>query len=731
MSNFGGKMIKNPKKRKIKPNQSVRFENHVGRGPEAQRGWVKKEYRNSLLDSVVSQPIVIQNVIPEIDAGRYAIKREVGDTLEVWADIFTDGHTHLKAALIYREYDSDVWEEENMELVNPGLARWKGEVELGKNTRYIYTIESWIDEFGTWHSGTTKKREAGQDISVELIEGRDMLLDAIKRLGLNKEKSRDEEQRKEDYDLFANTVKAFEKTENKQEKASLILSGAVLEAMERWPAKDAIIRYDKELEVFVDRKEARFAAWYEISPRSQGERSDKHGTFKDCEKRLPDIAAMGFDVVYMLPVHPIGEVNRKGKNNTLDVKEGDPGSPYAIGSKKGGHKSVHEELGTLEDFRHFVGECKKHNMEVAIDFAIQCAPDHPWVTEHPEWFRFRPDGTIKYAENPPKKYQDIVNVEFYGKHQKQLWNELLDVVLFWVKQGVKIFRVDNPHTKPIPFWEWLIREVKDKHPDVLFLAEAFTRPPMMKMLAKVGFCQSYTYFTWRNDKQSLTDYLVELTHKGDRETISAAYSLEDAEYMRPNFFPSTPDILPWYLQQGGRAPFIVRFLLASTLSGSYGIYNGFELCESEALQGKEEYKDSDKYEVKVRDWNKEGNIKEFIGKVNGIRRENPALQELDNLKFSYASDENVIFYSKMTKDKENMIFIVVNMDAKEAHGSQIVFPLNEMNIPDGGRYKVEELLSGDCWEWQGAVQNVHLYPAGLQAQIFRVTPIDRLDSPWR
>lgn len=418
---------------------------------------------------------------------------------------------------------------------------------------------------------------------------------------------------------------------------------------------------------------------------------------------------MGFDVVYLAPIHPIGRTRRKGPNNTPEARPGDPGSPYAIGSEEGGHKAVHPELGTLEAFRRFVQRCGELGMEVAMDFAIQCSPDHPYLKEHPEWFTYRPDGSIRHAENPPKKYEDIVNVNFYGTHQDELWREWRDVLLFWIAQGVRIFRVDNPHTKPLAFWEWLIRDIQDRYPDVIFLSEAFTRPKLLKALAKVGFTQSYTYFTWRNFKQELIDYLTELTQT------------EVKEYLRPNFFTNTPDILPLFLQTGGRPAFQIRLVLAATLSSIYGIYNGFELCENRAIPGTEEYLDSEKYQYKVWDWDRPGNIKDYIARVNLIRRDNPALHEFENLRFYPADDENVIFYGKSTLDGSNTVFIAVNLDPFDPHQAVVEIPLEELGIPEGRTYQVEELLTGRKHLWRGSRQKVRLDPEANPAVIYRIS----------
>ncbi len=655
-----------------------------------------------LAAGVQSRVIVIQNVSPELDGGRYAVKREAGDTLTVEADIFRDGHGKLSAVVLYKRKDEADWREAPLTLANPGLDRWSGEVELTENAPYLYTVEAWDDEFESWRDGAGKKLDAGQDIPLELTEGRELVAQAAARAG------------GPDAKALEKTLKDLDGARDDR-RAEIMMSDAVRDLMARWPDRSRAVRYDRTLEVFVDRVAARFAAWYEMFHRSQGTVEGQWGTFDDCRRRLPEIKALGFDVIYFIPIHPIGRTHRKGPDNTLVAGPDDPGSPYAIGAEEGGHTAIHPELGTLEDFRRFVAACHEHGMEVALDFAIQCSPDHPWIKEHPEWFRFRPDGTIKYAENPPKKYQDIVNVEFYGDHQDALWQELLSVVLFWVENGVKIFRVDNPHTKPVPFWEWLIREVRRDHPDVIFLAEAFTRPPMLKMLAKVGFSQSYTYFTWRDFKGELTDYLTELTQSADKE------------FLRPNFFANTPDILPGYLQKGGRTAFMVRFVLAATLSSVYGIYNGFELCENEAVPGTEEYLHSEKYQFKVWNWRRRGHIKDLIAKVNRIRRENPALQELDNLRFYEADDDNVLFYGKMSADRRNMVFVAVNLDPFDAHEATLTFPLEDMAMEDTESFAVEDLLTGKKHLWTGPDHAVRLDPKRNPAVLFRVVPWHHVD----
>jgi len=649
-----------------------------------------------------SAPIVIQNVSPELDGGRYPVKREVGDELEVWADVFTDGHVKVAAVLRLREAGAEDWSETPMQLVNPGLDRWVGRARLTRNGRAAYTVEAWVDAFETWRDELAKKREAGQDVSLELIEGRAIVEAARDRAAGADRAALDER------------LAAFDAAPDGAGRAERMMADDLRALMAGWPERDSAVAY-RTLEVVVDRVQARFAAWYEMFPRSQGTEPGRGATFADCERRLPEIRDLGFDVVYFVPIHPIGRMHRKGPNNTLAAGPHDPGSPYAIGSDEGGHDAVHPELGTLDDFRRFVGRCREMGMEVALDFAIQCAPDHPWVREHPEWFNFRPDGTIKYAENPPKKYQDIVNVDFHCADQDALWTALRDVVEFWVGQGVRIFRVDNPHTKPVPFWEWMIKDIQGHHPDVLFLAEAFTRPPMLKMLAKAGFSQSYTYFTWRHTKRELSEYLNELTQS------------EVREYLRPNFFPNTPDILPFFLQTGGRPAFMIRFVLAATLSSVYGIYNGFELCENDAVPGREEYNNSEKYDYKVWDWDRPGHIKDYIRRINWIRRDNPALHELENLRFHAASHDDVLFYGKMTADRRNMVFIAVNLNPFDVREADVEFPLGDMGLGGDGSFEVEDLLSGERHLWRGAWQHLRLDPHHNPAAIFRVRPCEHVD----
>jgi starch synthase (maltosyl-transferring) len=637
--------------------------------------------------------IVIEEIYPELDGGRYPVKRTVGDTLAVWADIFRDGHDIIAAAVKYRTEAAAEWRETPMRFYDND--RWVGYVPLTENTRYRYVIEAWTDAFASWRADTAKKREARQEIAVDLLEGHALVAEAAQRAdGVDRR-------------FFERTLGDLD-AGDEVERADILLSQRLAAAMARWSLRADATRYRHELEVTVDPPLARFAAWYEMFPRSQGSIPGRSATFDDCIARLPEIGAMGFDVVYLPPIHPIGRVNRKGRNNSLDAGPDDPGSPYAIGAAEGGHSAVHPDLGGIDGFRRFVAAARARGLAVALDFAVQAAPDHPWAREHPEWFVFRPDGTIKYAENPPKKYQDIVNVDFYNPDREGLWRELRDVVLYWISEGVMIFRVDNPHTKPVPFWEWLIRDVQHRHPETIFLAEAFTRPKMMRALAKAGFTQSYTYFTWRNTKAELTDYLVELTTGPAKE------------YFRPNFFTNTPDILPPFLQQGGRAAFLIRLVLAATLSSLYGIYNGFELCESTAIPGTEEYLHSEKYEYKVWDWDRPGHIKDDITRLNRIRRDNPALQYLQNLRFCPARDDHVLCYVKATGDRSSIVLVAVNLDPFQAHEATVELPLAEMSIGPDETFTAIELFTDTGHRWRGPSQRLRLDPHSRPAAIFRI-----------
>jgi starch synthase (maltosyl-transferring) len=640
-----------------------------------------------------SRSIVIENVEPELNCGRYAIKREVGDTLEVSADIFKEGHDAIAASIRYRAEDETEWREEPMAFVEND--RWTGTCRLERNLRYHYTVVAWTDLFGSWVSDLRKKFGAAQDVSGELLEGAKIVRGAVGR-------AHGEDRARMELLLHEMTT-----DDAQAARVAVATDPALLHLVARYPDRSDLTQYDHVLPVQVDRVRARYASWYELFPRSMSDDPRRHGTFDDVIRKLPYVRDMGFDVLYFPPIHPIGRSHRKGKNNTLTPEPDDPGVPYAIGSEEGGHKAVHPELGTLEDFRRLVDAAREHGLEIALDFAIQVSPDHPYVKEHPNWFYIRPDGTIKYAENPPKKYQDIYPLNFYGEGWEEQWEEWKSVILFWVEQGVKTFRVDNPHTKPVQFWEWMIREVQKEHPEVLFLSEAFTRPKMMRALAKAGFSQSYTYFTWRNFKGELQEYFTELTQGPMRE------------YYRGNLFPNTPDINPEFLQQGGRPAFMIRAVLATTLSSVYGIYSGFELCEGTPLApGKEEYLDSEKYEIKAWDWDRPGNIRPLITRLNELRRQNPALQEYDNLRFHLCDSEQVLFYEKVSPDGSNVIFVAVNLDPYQAHDVTLFFPLLTIGVGEHEPWEAEELLIGGRHLWQGSHQRVRLDPEA-PARIWR------------
>jgi starch synthase (maltosyl-transferring) len=629
----------------------------------------------------------IEAVWPEIDGGRWPIKRVVGDTVEVSADVFKEGHDLIRVQLAYRrECDRD-WQRAPMRPTEND--RWVGAFTVAENTRYRYTIEAYTDVFGSWRADLAKRVVAGQDVGSELLEGRGLVEAAAARAG------------RADRAALERRLRAWDR--------ATALDDELAELMARYPDCGDLTRYRLELGLVVDRPAAGCAAWYEIFPRSQGTDPRHSATFREAEARLPAIADMGFDVLYMTPIHPIGKTNRKGPNNTLVAGPNDPGSPYAIGSEAGGHTAIAPELGTLADFEHFRARARELGLELALDFAIQVSPDHPWVREHPEWFFHRPDGTIKYAENPPKKYEDIYPLNFRTRHWKELWAALRDVVLFWVDHGVRIFRVDNPHTKPLAFWEWLIDDVQRRHPDVIFLSEAFTRPKVMKALAKAGFTQSYTYFTWRNTKQELTDYLSELAHTPMRE------------YYRPNFFANTPDILSHILQVGGRPAFRQRLVLAATLSPVYGIYNGFELCENTPREPDSEYYlDSEMYQLKVWDWDRPGNIIGDVKRINQIRRENPALHRLENLRFFWTDNDQLLGYLKATPDLRNILLVVVNLDPFNTQSGWVEVPAHEWGVAWDTPYLVHDLLSGERYTWHGDRNWVRLDPRVQPAHILRV-----------
>jgi starch synthase (maltosyl-transferring) len=639
--------------------------------------------------------VTIENVRPQIDCGRFSIKRVVGERVIVEADVLADGHDHVACQLLYWEKDAAV---QSAPMVPIGNDRWRGEFPVLNVGRYEYALEGWIDRFSTWRSDLIKRIDAGQNVHVELLIGAHIIEEAAARAT------------GEDADLLRRSARRLREKKDKASRENAALDADLLSAMQRYPERHLVTQFQKRLGVVVDRQKARFSTWYELFPRSCSTEPGRHGTLLDCAATLPYVASMGFDVVYLPPIHPIGNTFRKGKNNTTSAQPDDVGSPWAIGSHEGGHTSIHRQLGTLEDFQQFIAAANSHGLEVALDIAFQCTPDHPYVKDHREWFRTRPDGTIQYAENPPKLYQDIFPLDFESAEWRALWLELRDVILFWVKQGVNIFRVDNPHTKPFAFWEWLIREIKEQHPEVLFLAEAFTRPHVMYRLAKVGFSQSYTYFSWRNTKQELTDYFNELTHTDLRE------------YFRPNLWPNTPDILPEFLQAGGRPAFMIRFILAATLGANCGIYGpAFELCENAPYQpGSEEYLNSEKYELKHRDLDAAWSLKDFIGRINRIRKNNPALQSNQNLRFHNVDNPSVICYSKATADLSNVIVVIVNLDSFHAQAGSVDLDLPSLGLEPAHAFQVHDLLGEGRYLWQGARNYVELLPESLPAHIFHV-----------
>ncbi len=638
--------------------------------------------------------VVIEAVSPEIDCGAFGVKRVVGEKVSVKADIFCDGHDAVAARLVYLGPEEGDWSEVPMRHTMND--RWIGEFVVTQVGLYRYSIEGWVDHFQTWQRDLRKKHGAGQDISVELLIGIGLLEEAAERA------------RDADKNTLEGSIAHLKGLKDPDNAVTFACSEMLTVIAQRYPDDGRVSRYRKDLRVIVDRERAAYSAWYEMFPRSCPG-AEGHATLRECEAIIPAVARMGFNVMYLPPVHPIGSTNRKGRNNAPMAEPDDVGSPWAIGSHIGGHMALHPELGKMEDFDRLVARAAESGMEVALDIAFQCSPDHPYVAGHPEWFRLRPDGTVQYAENPPKKYEDIFPLNFETSHWRELWEELRGVVAFWISRGVKIFRVDNPHTKPFGFWEWLIGEIKKDHPEVIFLSEAFTRPKVMYRLAKAGFTQSYTYFTWRNTKREITDYLLELT------------TTEVREYFRPNFWPNTPDILPEHLQFGGRPAFMARLVLAATLSSSYGIYGPpFELCVDEGLPGREEYLNAEKYEVKRWDWDKPGNLREFITRVNRIRDSNPALQRTCNLRFHEVDNDHLLFFSKTTQDLGNVILVVVNLDPFHRQSGWLDVPIDELGIDPAQPYLVHELLSDDKYIWQTERNRVELDPQVLPAFIFHV-----------
>ncbi|AKM33125.3 hypothetical protein AB870_22560 [Pandoraea faecigallinarum] len=656
--------------------------------PRAKLGTANEQDRRAVRDAAAESRVVIEAVEPSLEGGRFAARAVVGESVTVCADVFTDGHAQPSAVLRWRALDTTTWRE--IPMTPLGNDRWHAEFRPTRLGRHEYQIEAWQDPYVNWCREVAKKLDAGQSVALDIQEG----IACLRQIAEAAPSAR----ARKPLDAIATQAQLQAQADDPTLAYPALSAPATLDAVAAARYRPFVIR-SGALPIDVEPPEAAFASWYELFPRSQSGDASRHGTFDDVIRRLPAIADMGFDVLYMPPIHPIGQTHRKGKNNRLEAQPGDPGSPYAIGDASGGHDAIHPALGTLDDFRRLRLAASAHGLRIALDFAVQCSPDHPWLREHPGWFDWRADGSLRYAENPPKKYEDIVNVDFYARDAVPgLWLALRDVVLFWVSEGIDLFRVDNPHTKPLPFWEWLIGSVRAAHPRTVFLAEAFTRPKLMYRLAKIGFSQSYTYFTWRETKAELTEYLTELQQPG----VAACF--------RPHFFVNTPDINPYHLQHGGRPVHLARAALATTLSGLWGMYSGFELCEATPLPGREEYLDAEKYEIRAWDWARPGNIVREITVLNRIRKRHPALQTHRGVTFLGADNPHVLYFEKATPTRSDVVLVAVNLDARQSHDATIELPLWRWQLPDAAALAVENLLDGAHFVWHGKHQRVHLPP---------------------
>lgn len=631
--------------------------------------------------------VIIENVQPQVEGGLYPAKRTINERIDVSANIFADGHDHIRAQVRYRAEQDTLWTTEVLQ--HKGNDEWATSFYPKVQGKYLIQIVAWIDHFETWYDGFQKKTQAKLDVHVELLEGATFL----KRLSSGK-------------DELEKLAISLQNTKDYTRNIETVLSDSFGELVKRYSLIENETISDKTYIIEVEHHKALFSTWYELFPRSAS-LDGKHGTFADVVKLLPRIASMGFDVLYMPPIHPIGKVNRKGKNNNARSEKGEPGSPWAIGSEEGGHKAIHPDLGTLQSYKNLIQEAKSHGIDIGFDLAFQCAPDHPYVTEHPEWFKQRPDGTIQYAENPPKKYQDIYPFYFECEQWEELWQELKSVILFWIEQGVRIFRVDNPHTKPIQFWQWCIGEVNKEHKDVIFLAEAFTRPKIMASLAKVGFTQSYTYFTWRVTKNELIDYMTELVNSPSRN------------YFRPNFWPTTPDILPYHLHNQGENAFIIRLALAATLASNYGIYGAaFELLDNTSWNGREEFNDSEKYEIKQYPWKRTNRMTDIITLLNGARKENPALQNTWNIQFLTVENPNLLAYIKATDDLSNIVLVVVNLDPNSRQSGYVQLPKERLKMESSFNVKLHEVIMNELYTWTQEWNYVELDPFKMPFHLF-------------
>ena len=638
--------------------------------------------------------IVIENIHPVVNCGEYSVKRVIDEIVQVNADIFGDGHDIIQASIFFKHAGQRAWSETRMQPRENDS--WAGHFKVELQGDYQFYLQGWEDHALNWYHGIIKKIEDGQQVKSELLDGAEILKPILKKCT------------KSEAELVKKGISSFQEENQYEDAVNLCLDSRLHDIFVKYPQK--AVPYDSQkFPVYVDRKKARFSTWYEFFPRSASMEKDQHGSFRDCENILPRIAEMGFDVLYFPPVHPIGEVNRKGKNNATQAGPDDVGSPWGIGSKKGGHKDLHPQLGKLKEFKSLVKKARELGIEVAMDFALQAAPDHPYVKEHPKWFKWRPDGSIQYAENPPKKYQDILPIYFESEEWKKMWQEFLEIVLYWIEEaGINIFRVDNPHTKPFYFWGWLIAEVKKKHPDTLFLSEAFTRPKIMEQLAKQGFSQSYTYFTWRTNKHELTEYVEQLT------------KTELKEYFRPNFWPNTPDINPFHLQGANEAMHMIRYFLAATLSSNTGIYGPvFEFMVSDAVPGKEEYHDSEKYQIRHWDWQAENKLMRIITRINQARKENTSLQQTNNIQFCEIHDEGMMAYYKFDENRENETLMVVSLDPHNMKQASVRVPRHELGLDFGQSIRVEDMITGNSYTWDQEWCYVELHP-GIPFHLFRI-----------
>lgn len=637
--------------------------------------------------------VVIDHVSPEINCGEFFIKRVVNEIVNVNAHVLADGHDVISASVLYKHEKERKWHETRMHL--SGNDEWHASFIVEKQGFYTYKVEGWVDHALNWQHGIERKIEDKQKVTSELLEGIDYLKAILDKVT------------ESDKAYLETCIAAF----SDESQYNLAITEATSKKLHKIFANHPEKNWantSRELKVYVDRLKARFSTWYELFPRSTSEKEGVHGTFKDCELLLPRIAQMGFDTLYFPPIHPIGEVNRKGKNNTTTALKSDVGSCWGIGSKLGGHQDIHPQLGTLKDFKSLIKKAKEYHIEIAMDYALQAAPDHPWVKSNPKWFKWRPDGTVQYAENPPKKYQDILPIYWESEDFVKLWKECLGILLYWIDCGINVFRIDNPHTKPYYFWNWVITEVKKKHPDVLFLAEAFTRPKVMKQLAKQGYTQSYTYFTWRNSKHEFIEYMTELTQSDLRE------------YMQPNFWPNTPDINPYHLQGANESKFMQRYTLAATLSSSIGIYGPvFEQMINEAIPGKEEYWDSEKFRICHYDWSKENKLSLLITRINRIRHENEALQQTNNIRFCTIHNDHLLAFYKWNQDRSNEMLIVISLDHYYSQRGSVQLPLSDLNLRPGQLVSMNDLITGNTYNWHSEWNFVELHPT-LPFHIFKI-----------